>query len=76
MIHTFDSQYTNYTVNYFVVDEYSRENHFPQSDCDSIERQIEFVKFVINKLYYNEVRRDVFASNMTFTLSCSEKYNS
>ena len=34
-----DSQYTNYTVNYFVVEEYiySRESHFPQSDCDSIE---------------------------------------
>ena len=28
---------------YFVVEEYSRESHFLQSDCDSIEWQIEFV---------------------------------
>ena len=43
MIYTFDSKYTKYTVNYFVAEEYRSESHFPQSDCASIEWQIESV---------------------------------
>ena len=43
MIHIFDSKYTKYTVNYFVVEEYSSESHFPQNDCTRIERHIESV---------------------------------
>ena len=37
VIHTSDSKYTKFTVNYFVAEEYTSKSHFPQSNCASIE---------------------------------------
>ena len=64
VIHTFDSKYTKYTVNYFVAEEYSSESHFPQSDCASIESQIEYLSIKI--IYCSPVQ--------TIQLACARMY--